>query len=171
MSEAKPEGFCLPWNGPDRPLLACGQFTFREVVSQRETGGILMQSRQEWHRYLNCCSLNPPVILQSKMPAPFPRGPFAILHCTEMAPLEVSRGDVCERCLWQSKRAKRSGSGRNSVSELRTKNFGHRNRSCHSKTVTKVHPFPCSTVSRRTVRIPQSFCRAKCQPPFQGGLL
>ena len=30
-----------------------------------------------------------------------------------------ARGDVCERCLWQSKRAKRSGSGRQAASEAK----------------------------------------------------
>ena len=84
---------------------------------------------------------------------------------------QKTEGERCDRRLWRRQGSRASGSGRNSVSELRTKNFGHRNRSCHSKTVTRVHPFPCSTVPQRTARIPQSFCRAKCQPPFQGGLL
>jgi len=51
--------------------------------------------------------------------SPLSKGAFCELHRTKKAPLEVSRGDVCERCLWQSKRAKRSGSGRQAASEAK----------------------------------------------------
>jgi len=66
-------------------------------------------------------------------------------------------GERCDRRQWRRQESRASGSGRNSVSELRTKNFGYRNRK------------RCQL--NRTARIPQSFCKAKCQPPLQGGLL
>ena len=38
------------------------------------------------------------------------------------------KGDACERCQWQMKRAIRSGSGQNLLTLQVKTNFGHRNR-------------------------------------------
>ena len=61
---------------------------------------------------------------------------FRVMRPTSGRGGRITGGDIYERCLRRMKRAKRSGSGRNSASGQRAGNFGHRNRAHGSSPVS-----------------------------------